>query len=123
MGADKEQIGAREIALAIRERTEGHAVMRNYRKEGSLFWNELSIAPVANDGGEVTHFVGIINDITDRKRYEEQLERQNNHDELTGLANRNRLKERTDLAVALGARATRHGGHAVFGPGQLQAHQ
>lgn len=101
MGADKEQTGAREIALAIRERTEGHAVMRNYRKEGSLFWNELSIGPVANDGGEVTHFVGIINDITDRKRYEEQLERQNNIDELTGLANRNRLKERADLAVAL----------------------
>ena len=101
MGADREQPGAHEISLAIRQRDEAQATLRNYRKDGSLFWNDLSIAPVPDEAGQVTHFVGIINDITDRKRYEEQLERQNNLDELTGLANRNRLKERTELAVAL----------------------
>jgi len=105
--ADRNQLGVHELESAMRESREGHALLRNYRKDGSLFWNELSIAPVRNALGEVTHFVGILNDITERKQYEEQLERQNNQDELTGLANRNRLRERTDLAIAF---ARRHQG-------------
>lgn len=104
---DRSQLGVQELASAMRELREGHALLRNYRKDGSLFWNELSIAPVRDAQGEVTHFVGILNDITERKQYEEQLERQNNQDELTGLANRNRLRERTDLAIAF---AQRHQG-------------
>lgn len=100
MGTDTAQMGAQEIAVAISERRSGSATLRNYRKDGSLFWNDLSMAPVRNAEGEVTHFVGIINDITERKRYEEQLERQSNQDALTGLASRNRLKERAELAMA-----------------------
>ncbi len=107
MGADTEQLGAQEIGAAVRERCEGNAVLRNYRKDGTLFWNELAIAPVRDAGGDVTHFVGIINDITERKQYEEQLERQNNQDALTGLASRNLLKERTELAIAFAARQHR----------------
>ncbi len=100
LGEDREQMGAQDIAAAIREQRQGSAIMRNYRKDGSLFWNDLSIAPVRDDLGQVTHFVGIVNDITERKRYEEQLERQHNTDALTGLASRNRLQERTELAIA-----------------------
>jgi diguanylate cyclase (GGDEF)-like protein/PAS domain S-box-containing protein len=107
MGEDQRQIGAHDITAAIREQTQGSAVLRNYRKDGSLFWNELSIAPVRNDQGQVTHFVGIINDITERKRYEDQLERQHNTDALTGLASRNRLQERTELAIAFAQRHQR----------------
>ena len=88
---DGEQMGLEEMRAALRERREGHAVLRNYRKDGTLFWNSLSVAPVRDDGGKVTHFVGIINDITEQKRYEEQLEYQANHDELTDLPNRNLL--------------------------------
>ena len=91
MRDDGEQMGLEEIRAALREQRDGHAVLRNYRKDGSLFWNSLSIAPVGDDGGKVTHFVGIINDITEQKRYEEQLEYQANHDELTDLPNRNLL--------------------------------
>lgn len=43
----------------------------NYRADGTPFWNSLSIAPVANDAGETTHFVGFQHDVTDRKRTEE----------------------------------------------------
>ncbi|MBK9574422.1 MAG: EAL domain-containing protein [Rhodoferax sp.] len=107
MGADTEQLGAREIGAAVRDHREGSAVLRNYRKDGTLFWNELTIAPVRNAAGEATHFVGILNDITERKQYEEQLERQNNQDALTGLASRNLLKERTELAIAFAARQHR----------------
>lgn len=100
MGTDTEQLGAQEIGAAVREGREGSAILRNYCKDGTLFWNELSIAPVRNAVGEITHFVGILNDITERKQYEEQLERHNNQDALTGLASRNLLKERTGLAIA-----------------------
>ena len=106
LGTDTGQLGVAEIKAAIRERREGVAVLRNYRKDGSLFWNELSIAPVRDASGWATHFVGAINDITERKQYEEQLERQNNQDALTGVASRNLLRDRTGQAIAF---ATRHG--------------
>jgi diguanylate cyclase (GGDEF)-like protein/PAS domain S-box-containing protein len=109
MSSDTAQFGVAEINAAIRERREGQAVLRNYRKDGGLFWNELSIAPVRDAAGNATHFVGIINDITDRKQYEEQLERQNNEDALTGLASRSLLRDRTGRAIAF---AARHG-HSV----------
>jgi diguanylate cyclase (GGDEF)-like protein/PAS domain S-box-containing protein len=98
-GDDREQMGLEDIRRALRERSEGHAVLRNYRKDGSLFWNELSIAPVHDENGKVTHFVGVINDITERRGYEEQLERQANQDTLTGLPNRNLLSDRLRQAI------------------------
>ena len=48
----------------------------NYRKDGTPFWNELSITPIRGDNGEITHFVGITRDITDRKNLEEKLSTQ-----------------------------------------------
>lgn len=48
--------------------------LRNYRKNGELFWNRVTIAPVENEAGEVTHFVGFQQDITERKEYERDLE-------------------------------------------------
>lgn len=43
-------------------------VLRNYRKDGSLFFNELAIAPVAASDGRTQHYVGIVNDVTERER-------------------------------------------------------
>lgn len=40
----------------------------NYRKDGSCFWNELSISPVRDESGTVTHLIGITRDITERKK-------------------------------------------------------
>jgi predicted signal transduction protein with EAL and GGDEF domain len=63
--------------------------LRNYRKDGSLFWNMLYFTPVRDPrSNQVTHFVGVQHDITEIKRYQEELEHQANHDALTGLANR-----------------------------------
>ena len=104
MGTDVEQLGVAEITTALREQREAQAVLRNTRKDGGLFWNELSIAPVRDASGQATHFVCIINDVTERKQYEEQLERQNNQDALTGLASRNLLRDRTGQALAFAAR-------------------
>lgn len=59
--------------------------LRNYRKDGTLFWNELSISPILDIQGQVTHFIGIQNDITTRKEAERELKRQMR---LTVLLNR-----------------------------------
>jgi diguanylate cyclase (GGDEF)-like protein/PAS domain S-box-containing protein len=100
LGGDTEQAALPEIRNAILERRDGHAVLRNYRKDGTLFWNDLYIAPVRNDRGEVTHFVEVMNDVTAAKTYEEQLAHQANFDTLTGLANRNLLQDRLQQAIA-----------------------
>jgi sigma-B regulation protein RsbU (phosphoserine phosphatase) len=47
----------------------------NYRKDGSTFWNRLSITPVQDASGEVTHFIGIQSDVTARRLAEEGLRR------------------------------------------------
>ncbi len=104
VGADRDQLGVAEINSAIADGREAHTVLRCYRKDGSVFWNELSIAPVRDAKGTPTHLVGIINDITERKEYEQQLERQNNQDALTGLANRNLLRDRLEQAIAFASR-------------------
>ncbi len=48
--------------------------LRNYRKDGELFWNRVTIAPVENENGTVTHFVGFNQDVTQQKEYEQTLE-------------------------------------------------
>jgi diguanylate cyclase (GGDEF)-like protein/PAS domain S-box-containing protein len=88
-----------EIRMALRDQREGHAVLRNYRKDGTPFWNDYTVAPVRNERGEVTHYVGVMNDVTEAKNYEEQLAHQANFDTLTGLANRNLLRDRLQQAI------------------------
>lgn len=58
-GTDTSQPGIDTIREAIKEQTNGFAILRNYRKDGSLFLNQLFISPVRDRAGTVTHFVGI----------------------------------------------------------------
>lgn len=104
LGDDREQPELDSIRSALKENREGRATLRNYRKNGELFWNDLHIAPVRNDAGEVTHFIGIQNDISDSRRYQEELEHQANYDTLTGLPNRNLLHDRLKQSVAYARR-------------------
>ncbi|MFZ2853726.1 MAG: EAL domain-containing protein [Rhodocyclaceae bacterium] len=98
---DLNQKGLAEIRSALRERREGYAVLRNYRKDGALFWNELHIAPVLDeDGAATTHFISILNNVTERVQYEEQLQFQATHDVLTGLANRSLLSDRINQGIS-----------------------
>lgn len=72
-GTDHQQPGLDAIRRAVRQGTEAKAELRNYRKDGSPFWNELYIAPVRDQQGTLTHFVGIQTDITERKHQETEL--------------------------------------------------
>jgi diguanylate cyclase (GGDEF)-like protein/PAS domain S-box-containing protein len=104
-GDDREQPDIDKIRRAIAEQCDAQALLRNYRKDGSLFWNMLYVTPVRDPHSNlVTHFVGVQNDITELKRYQDELEHQANHDALTGLANRNLLKDRLHQALALAHR-------------------
>ncbi len=102
--SDLEQPGLADISAAYQLGREGHAVLRLYRKDSSEFWAEMHVSPVSNDKGTVTHFVGVLNDITEARNYQEQLERQTNFDLLTELPNRNLLQDRLQQAVALAQR-------------------
>lgn len=61
---DRKQPGVQAIRQAIREKRPCREVVRNYRKDGSVFWNELSITPVFNEADELTYFIGIQKDVT-----------------------------------------------------------
>lgn len=70
---DRDQEGLEKIRTAIEKARKCRVILRNYRKDGTLFWNELTISPVLDESGKVTHFIGIQNDISERKHLEEQL--------------------------------------------------
>ncbi len=72
---------------------------RNYKKDGTAYWNEIHIAPVPNSEGKVNHYVWIINDVTVRKNMETQLSHQATHDYLTHLPNRLLLADRVEQAI------------------------
>jgi PAS domain S-box-containing protein len=72
-GEDTDQPGLTVIRDAIRDRRETSVILKNYRKDGSFFWNELSLSPIRNRDGEVTHFVGIQTDVTARVEFEAAL--------------------------------------------------
>jgi diguanylate cyclase (GGDEF)-like protein/PAS domain S-box-containing protein len=104
---DIDQPELENIRRAVKEQRDGKALLRNYRKDGRLFWNELYISPVRNDAGQVTHYIGIQNDVTERKQYEEQLAYQSAHDTLTQLPNRNLAQDRLAQGIIFAQRAKR----------------
>ncbi|GJH38983.1 EAL domain-containing protein [Paraburkholderia hospita] len=108
---DRDQEGIVGIRQALAANREVSAVLRNYRKDGALFWNQLYIAPVPDADGQTTHHIAVINDVTALIRYQEQLEYQANYDSLTRLPNRNLLRDRLQHALIVAQR--HHKGVAV----------
>jgi len=70
---DRNQPQLKEIRKAIETGRECTATLRNYRKDGTVFWNELHIDPIYNQDRHLTHFIGVQTDITERKRMESEL--------------------------------------------------
>ena len=73
---DPETVGA--IREAIDAPRNVSVEIRNYRKDGTEFWNHLEIAPVWDDDGDLLNFVGFQRDVTERVEYERELERSRN---------------------------------------------
>lgn len=70
---DRNQPGVEKIRTALREQRPVQTVLRNYRKDGTSFWDELAISQVRDTDGTVTHHIGIQNDISDRMANEAAL--------------------------------------------------
>lgn len=82
-----------------------HGDVLDRKRDGSIFPVHLSINSVHDDEGEVSHYVAIFSDISERVAAENQLRKMAHYDFLTGLANRNLFSERLKQAIQ---RATRH---------------
>jgi diguanylate cyclase (GGDEF)-like protein/PAS domain S-box-containing protein len=72
----------------------------NYKKDGTIFWNEFEVTPIANETGWFTHWISVQRDVTERKIVEEKLIYQSSHDELTGLVNRREFERRAEELLA-----------------------
>ena len=70
---DREQPARQILKEAIEKGLSCCVEIRNYKKNGDLFWNELYLSPVKNDKGVVEFFIGVQNDITKRKHAEQEL--------------------------------------------------
>ncbi len=72
-GTDTNQPGVVRVREAIRDVRDVRGLLRNYRKDGTPFWNELYLSPIFDLAGALTHFVGIQNDVTEKVEAELQL--------------------------------------------------
>ena len=61
---DRDQLGLQAIRDAVKANKPCRQIIRNYRKDGSAFWNELSITPVLNESDQLTYYIGIQKDAT-----------------------------------------------------------
>lgn len=71
---DRDQEAIKTMAIAIEKGSACNVVLRNYRKDGSMFWNELTITPLYDEDQRLTHFIGVQNDVTEIHLTKKQLE-------------------------------------------------
>lgn len=100
------------VRHAMSSNTEANVTLLCTRKSGERFSNNVLVAPVRDDNGQVTHHVGVMSDVTALVEYQTRLQHQARYDALTELPNRNLLDER--LAEAIGRAALTNGQVSVL---------
>jgi PAS domain S-box-containing protein len=71
---DRDQAEINTLNLAIERGESCRVTLRNYRKDGTLFWNELTITPLYDEHQELTHFIGVQSDVSEIQVTKTQLE-------------------------------------------------
>ncbi|GAA4648020.1 hypothetical protein GCM10023116_02820 [Kistimonas scapharcae] len=71
---DRCQDAIQRIREALKQDQPTCEVVRNYRKDGSMFWNELRITPVFNDDDQLMYYIGIQKDVTEQMEAREKIE-------------------------------------------------
>jgi PAS domain S-box-containing protein len=99
-GEDTDPEAVAEMRRAVESWEPVTVEVRNYRRNGEQFWNQVTIAPLYDEDGEPSHYVGFQQDVTDRKRAEQRLETE--RDRLALLNQIVRHDIRNDMSVALG---------------------
>ena len=98
-----------EMWHTISNGEEWNGVLRNSRKDGSLYWSKNSISSVKDSKGRISHYITIHEDISEHYELSEKLNYQATHDSLTGLINRREFERRVQKVVtANGAAQARH---------------
>lgn len=93
-GRDTDAESRREIRQGLGDGRQVHAEVVNYTRAGEPYWVEMSIVPVTNRRGDVTHWIAIERDVSQRKQSEQAITRLAMEDHLTGLPNRRAADER-----------------------------
>jgi PAS domain S-box-containing protein len=96
-GPDTDRDTLERLRLAIRRKHACTVQLLNYRKDGTSFWNRLSITPVRDPSGNVTHFIGVQSDVTEQKLAEQALQTANRKLEAAS----ERMKRDLDAAAAV----------------------
>lgn len=123
---DIQQPELEQLQVAVSKGESCQVTLRNYRKDGSMFWNELSISPVRDAAGALTHYIGIQKDVTARVVLERYLRETNQDlnlinqqlsvgkqlDPLVGLSNSLHFNEVLDTLMSGAMRS--HGELAVL---------
>lgn len=76
-GDDRDQEGIEQIRQAMRDNKSVTVTLRNYRKDGELFYNRFSIRPLFDRQGRVIYYLGVQYDVTNQVHAEEELKRLN----------------------------------------------
>jgi diguanylate cyclase (GGDEF)-like protein/PAS domain S-box-containing protein len=97
-GTDPETVTRLRRTVAAGEVFRGHLL--NYRKHGTAFWNDVTISPLRDAAGRITHFVSVQRDITTQVALQNELRFQAQHDALTGLPNRFALEKHLPNGLA-----------------------
>ncbi|HSI94701.1 MAG TPA: EAL domain-containing protein [Methylophilaceae bacterium] len=81
-----------------------HFEAQVYRKNGDIIWITENAREVRDADGNLMFYEGTVEDITERKNYEQQIEYQATHDSLTGLPNRTLLADRLQQCISFADR-------------------
>ena len=95
----------RDIWHNLRAGKEWHGELTALRKEGTAYWSVLTFAPIRDEAEAITHYVGLVEDITELKETQSHLQHLTYYDPLTGLPNRAHFLDRTAQALASAQRS------------------
>ena len=87
-GPDTDPAAVRALGDLVRSHSTGSVTLLNYGKDGRTWWNEVTLSPMRDAAGVVTHIIGVQQDVTARVQAEAEVVRLGSTDPLTGLPNR-----------------------------------
>jgi diguanylate cyclase (GGDEF)-like protein/PAS domain S-box-containing protein len=123
---DHDQEGVAKIRSALREGGGCQTTLRNYRRDGTMFWNEVTLAPLRDGSGQITHYASFHRDVAERMRGNGQAEARDpsmstqtmlaylRDDKLTGLLRRPYFEELVKRDWGLAQRESRRLSFLVF---------
>ncbi|MDZ4349174.1 MAG: EAL domain-containing protein [Xanthomonadaceae bacterium] len=99
-GDDRQQPEVASMRAALERGEDCHVQLRNYRKSGELFWNQLTLSPVRDGEGQISHYLGISTDISREVQQQQQLAELANRDPVTQMPLFAGLKQEIESQLA-----------------------